>query len=139
MQMYPEGQNILIVIDDRECRGGVAQVLAADGFSVTMVAEGLAALRAISVQHYALIIAATQLPGSLDGKTTVRQARSRQPWLKALYITDHAARSLLDTSDVIVAPFERHELIGCVFELLQRATVDPDDLMRRARTALGSL
>ena len=83
--MYPEGQEILVVIDDRERRERVARILADEGFAVSAAAEGLAALRAIGARRYALVVAATRLPGSLDGATTVRQARSRQPWLKALY------------------------------------------------------
>src|SRR6185312_10379757 len=54
--------------------------------------------------------------------TTVRQARARQPWLKALYTVDAGAppeRRDPDTDDFIAAPFERCELLGCVFELLQ--------------------
>jgi DNA-binding response OmpR family regulator len=137
--MYPEGKEILVVIDDNEQRERVAQTLGNEGFQVTAAAEGLAALRAISARHYSLVIAAARLPGSLDGKTTVRQARARQPWLKALYIEDGAGwrdRSNPETDDVITIPFERHELIGCTFELLHRGITQADDLSRRARTAL---
>jgi DNA-binding response OmpR family regulator len=136
--MYPEGQEILIVIDDNEQRERVARTLGSEGFPVTTAAEGLTALRAIGTRNYAMVIAATRLPGSLDGKTTVRQARVRQPWLKALYIEDGAGwrdGSNPETDDVITTPFERHELIGCTFELLQRGTAETDDLSRRARTA----
>ena len=137
--MYPEGQEILVVIDDRERRERIAGILGNEGFAVTAAAEGLAALRAIGTQHYALVIAGTCLPGSLDGATTVRQARARQPWLKALYIEDGSARPErcgAGIDDVITAPFERHELIGCTFEMLQRGATGTDDLARRARTGL---
>ena len=137
--MYPEGQDILVVIDHSELRERVTRILGGEGFGVNAAAEGFAALRAASAQRYALIIAARQLPGSLDGPTTVRQARARQPWLKALYIDDAAAprpHGNPDIDDSIATPFERHELIGCTFELLQRRTADMADLSRRARTAL---
>jgi CheY-like chemotaxis protein len=137
--MYPEGQEILVVVDDRERRERAVRILANEGFAVTAAAEGLAALRAVGTQHYALIVAASRLPGSLDGPTTVRQARIRQPWLRALYIEERAnrpPRGNPDTDDVIAAPFERHELIGCAFELLQRDTAEMADLSRRARTEL---
>jgi CheY-like chemotaxis protein len=135
--MYLQGQEILVVVDEPERREWVARVLAEEGFAVIAVAEGLAALRAIGGQHFALIVAAARLPGSLDGTTTVRQARARQPWLKALYIEEGAGRrdrGNPDTEDVITAPFERHELIGCTFELLQRSTTEAADLARRVRT-----
>lgn len=137
--MYPEGQAILVVIDDDERRERVAHLLAGEGFAVTAAAEGFAALRAIGAERYAMIVAASRLPGSLDGATTVRRARARQPWLKALFIEHSVARrgrGYRDSDDFIGAPFERHELIGCVFELLQRDTGDSADLWRRARTEL---
>ena len=142
--MYPEGQEILLVVDDAESRERIAGILRDEGFAVTQAAAGLAALRAIGTQRFALVIADTRLPGSLDGRTTVRQARVRQPWLKALFIEGHcsegAARpagGIADSDDLIFAPFERHELIGCTFELLHRDAAATYDLARRARTALG--
>ncbi len=49
--MYPEGQEILVVIDDPERRGRVARVLGEEGFAITTAAEGLAALRAAGEQR----------------------------------------------------------------------------------------
>jgi len=141
--MYPEGQEILFVVEDAEYRQRSAAILRDEGFSVTEAAAGLAALRAIGAQRFALIVVAAHLPGSLDGRTTVRQARARQPWLKALFIEDYRAENRLhlpvdvpDSDDLIFAPFERHELIGCVFELLHRRDAACYDLARRARTTL---
>jgi DNA-binding response OmpR family regulator len=137
--MHLVGQEVLVVIDDRERRERVARTLANEGFPVTEAAQGLAALRSIGRQHYALIIAAARLPGSLDGPLTVRQARARQPWLKALFIDDRRGwhhRGDSDTDDFLTTPFERHELIGCTFELLHRPTAGTADLSRRVRTRL---
>ena len=137
--MYPDGQEVLVVIADHERRTQVTQTLRNEGFAVTTAAEGRTALRAIGARRYALIIAARHLPGSLDGPTTVRQARIRQPWLKALYVENQGQRPILgnpERDEVIAAPFERHELIGCIFELLQRDATDIADLSRRARTDL---
>jgi DNA-binding response OmpR family regulator len=138
--MYPEEQEILIVDDDAERRGRIERILTAEGFAVTVVAEGLAALRALGDRHFALIIAGLRLPGSLDGVTTVRQARARQPWLKALFTDHYGSRPSWDnrdTDDFIAAPFERRELIGCVFELLQRGpAVEAVQLARSLRADL---
>ncbi len=135
--MYPEGQEILVVIDDREKRERVARILGDEGFAVTAAAEGLAALRAIAGRRFAMAVAAMRLPGSLDGATTIRQARVKQPWLKVLFLDDSGIRrdrGNPDTDDFITAPFERHELIGCTFELLQRGVAASRDLSLRART-----
>jgi DNA-binding response OmpR family regulator len=137
--MYPEGQEILVVIDESGLRERVIRILSDEGFSITPAAEGLAALRAASVRRFALIVAKTRLPGSLDGATTARQMRIRQPWLKALYLEDAGSgrgRGNPDSEDFITLPFDRHELIGCTFEMLQRGTNSAADLARRARTGL---
>jgi len=137
--MYPEGQEILVVIDEPGLRERVMRTLADEGFAVTAAAEGLAALRAAGARRFALIVATARLPGSLDGATTARQMRMRQPWLKALYIEDaeiRRDRGNPDIEDFIAVPFGRHELIGCTFEMLQRGSASAADLSRRARTAL---
>ena len=137
--MYPDGQDVLVVVDNRGRRERIACILEDEGFTVTEAAEGLAALRAAGTRDYVLIVASARLPGSLDGTSTVRQARARQPWLKALYVEDGSerpGRGNPDTDDFIVTPFERHELIGCAFELLHRRSGEVADLMRRARTDL---
>jgi two-component system response regulator MprA len=137
--MYADGREILVV-HEPERRERIVRILAGEGFAMTAASEGLSALRAVGARHYSLIIASTGLPGSLDGATTVRRARQRQPWLKALYITDAANRPALanpETDDVITVEFQRWELLGCTFELLQREPMaDAADLVRRIRTEL---
>lgn len=137
--MYPENEGILVVDDDPARRRRMAQILADENFPVITTAEGLAALRAMSGRRFALIIAALRLPGSLDGVATARQARLRQPGIKALLVGDHGRWAVAaghDDDEFIATPIERWQLLGCVFELLQRR---PDaasaELARRARTA----
>jgi CheY-like chemotaxis protein len=136
--MFLEEQGILIVDDDPARRQRIARILAGEGFALAAAAAGLTALRALAERRFALIIVAPRLPGSLDAAATVRQACLRQPWLKALFISENGLRPSLGNracDDVISAPIPRWELIGCVFELLQRsATGDAAALARRART-----
>ena len=138
--MYPQGTDILVVVHEPQRRERIVRLLAGEGFAVSEAAEGLAALRTSAGHRFALIIAATDLPGSLDGAAVVRRMRQRQPWLKVLYTGEPVARSVLGHStgdDFIAAPFERHELIGCVFELLHRvAAAETADLARRMRAEL---
>ena len=138
--MYPEGREILVVDDNRERREHIARILADEGFTVAAAAEGLSALRVAGAKRFALAIAAVRLPGLLDGPTTLRQVRARQPGLRVLYIDDYAAlpeHRNPDTDDFIAAPFERRELLGCVFELLQRGDArTAPDLVCRVRTEL---
>jgi DNA-binding response OmpR family regulator len=122
--MYLDGREILVVVNEPERRERIVRILADEGFAVTASSEGLAALREIGARRYSLVVAGVDLPGSLDGPTTVRRARRRQPWLKALYTAQLTNRPPLgdpDADDFIAAPFERWELLGCTFELLHRA------------------
>jgi DNA-binding response OmpR family regulator len=137
--MYPDGQSVLIVDDDFGRRQSIERILAEEGFVVTGVSEGFAALRAAGKRRFALIIAAVDLPGTLDGVTTVRRLRTRQPRLKALFTGDFARGprwNSRDCDEFIAASFHRRELLGCVFELLQRNSLPSADLVRRSRLDL---
>jgi CheY-like chemotaxis protein len=136
--MYPAEQHILVVQNNAAARESIGHILCDEGFAVTAVAEGLAALRAVQRGNFDLIVAALDLPGTLDGLATVRQARARQPGLRALFTADFTPRKHWDDPDLddfIALPFHRRELLGCVFELLQRDVVPgAADLARRCRT-----
>jgi two-component system phosphate regulon response regulator OmpR len=122
-QMYPEGTQILVIDNDTRRRQLSERILIEEGFAVTAVSQGFSAIRAAESGRFALAIAAVSLPGTLDGLTTMRRLRARQPWLKALFTDDVALRPRppdLDCDDFIPAPFHRRDLLGCVFELLQR-------------------
>jgi two-component system phosphate regulon response regulator OmpR len=137
--MYPDGQSVLIVDHDLSRRQSIERILGEEGFVVTAVSEGFAALRAAGKRRFALIIAAVDLPGTLDGITTVRRLRARQPRLKALFTGEFARGprwSSRDCDEFIAAPFHRRELLGCVFELLQRDSLPGADLVRRSRLDL---
>jgi len=123
--MYPEDKHILVIDNDDIRRAVSKAVLTDEGFTVTAVPEGFSAIRAAEADHFALAIAAVGLPGMLDGTATVRQIRARQPWLKALFTGAVTARPQTTDEyrdDFIPTPFDRRELLGCVFELLQRST-----------------
>jgi DNA-binding response OmpR family regulator len=121
--MHPAGQHLLVVDHDPLRRGQVERILRAEGFEVTAVGEGLAAIRAAGERRFALSVAALGLPGSLDGPFTAQQLRARQPWLKALFLADAGERlhgPVRDCDDVVPWPCREGELVGCVFEMLQR-------------------
>ena len=135
--MYPDGHEILIIDDDAKRRELSERVLSEAGFVVTTVSEGFSAIRAAAGRRVALAIAAVELPGALDGRSTAHQIRVRQPWLKVLFTGDverfpwHRNR---DCDDFIAAPFDRRDLLGCVFELLQRPIEGGRTIYRDYRT-----
>ncbi len=121
--MYPEGKQILVIDDDTRRRQLIERILIEEGFAVTAVAQGFSAIRAAANGPFALAIAAVDLPGTLDGAATLRQIRARQHGLKALFTGDVVqSRRHPDRmgDDFIPSPFHRRDLLGCVFELLQR-------------------
>ena len=137
--MYPDRQQILIIDSEAKRRRLSERVLGEEGFAVTAVSEGLSAIRAADNSRFSLIIAAMGLPGTLDGPTTVRQLRARQPWLRALFTGDAAQRPQRpddDFDEFICAPFDHRDLLGCVFELLQREVSDEHG-GRRDRSRAG--
>jgi CheY-like chemotaxis protein len=138
--MYSEAHPILVVDHEPVRRERIAQILAEEGFPITTAADGLGALRLAGQRRFALIVAAAGLPGSLDGPATLRQARARQPWLKALFTGDAGGRPRWDNpdcDDFVAAPLRRRELLGCVFELLHRQSAPGGaGLERRYRAQL---
>jgi DNA-binding response OmpR family regulator len=121
--MHPAGQHILVVDHDPVRREQVERVLLDEGFQVITAGEGLAAIRVAGRRRFALIVAALGLPGTLDGPATAQQLRSRQPRLKALFTADAGERlhgPVRNCGDVVPWPCPRGELLGCVFEMLQR-------------------
>ena len=121
--MNPEQREILVIDGDERARALIEQTLAEQGFAVTAVGDGEAALRRIEAKPYALVVSEIRLPGSLDGMTTLRHARAEQPELKCLFTSRVAPAhpwNNVELEDFIAKPFRRRELVGCVFELLHR-------------------
>jgi two-component system, OmpR family, phosphate regulon response regulator OmpR len=122
--MDQEAQQILVIDNDTRRRQLCERALSEEGFRVTAVTEGFSAIRVAGSRRFALALAAVELPGSLDGLATLRQLRVRQPWVKALFTGKLSGWpwwwSVADSDEFIPSPFHRHDLLGCVFELLQR-------------------
>ena len=121
--MNPVLREILVIDGNERERTLIEHTLAEQGFTVTAVGDGDSALRRIETKPFALVVAEIRLPGSLDGMTTLQYARAQQPGLKCLFTSDFApARPWndVDLDDFIAKPFRRLELVGCVFELMQR-------------------
>ena len=121
--MYPAEKHILVIDSDTRRRLQTERLLRDEGLPVTAVGEGFSALRAAGMGRFELAVVALDLPGALDGGETLRQLRLRQPWLKALYVGPARAQPRWldpDREEFVAAPMHRRELLGCVFELLQR-------------------
>jgi two-component system OmpR family response regulator len=121
--MNPVQREILIIDGDEGARTLIGQILAEQGFAVTSVGDGSAALRWIEAKSFGLVITETRLPGPLDGIMMMRLARAQRPGLRCLFTSGFAfpmTSGNAEIDDFIAKPFHRRELVGCVFELLQR-------------------
>jgi DNA-binding response OmpR family regulator len=133
--MNPVEQQILVLDADAGERASIQQILAREGFEVTAVADGPSALRQIDAKPFALVVVEIWLPGPLDGMTTMRLARAKRPRLKCLFTSVVVPARLWGDDELdgfIAKPLDRRELLGCVFELLERGdnpeAATPQDL-----------
>jgi two-component system OmpR family response regulator len=121
--MSPVGRSILVVEDDERVRAIIEETLSEEGFAVTAVGDGAAALEAVERHDFALAVMEVSLPGGLDGIAAAQRARALRPALRCLFTARFPPGSVWDnpdSDDFITRPFDRRELLGCVFELLQR-------------------
>ena len=132
--------SILVVEDDKWTRDAVVAVLRQGGFNVRATASGWIALRMIRRKKFDLLVADIGLPGGLDGLELARYARLGDPALKCLFISggQHAVTDDPERDDFVGKPFRNRELLGCVWELLQRRVSAPplDWEVRQAERSL---
>lgn len=118
-------RRILIVDDEPEVRDYVAEVLREAGFVVAAARDGLEAMRKIEAgEQFDLVLTDIRMPG-LSGFELVRRAKQRSPDLRVLFMSGYPADYRIDPDreDFVPKPFRPLELLGCVFEILERKPV----------------
>ncbi len=116
--------HILVVDDERMVREVVARYLEREGFRVTAVGDGQAAIRALTSSPD-LIVLDLMLP-KVDGLEVLRRARaatnSAVVILTARGATDDRVTGLdLGADDYLAKPFSPRELVARVHAVLRRA------------------
>ncbi|BCX02209.1 MAG: DNA-binding response regulator [Candidatus Roseilinea sp.] len=123
--MTEASHHILVVEDDRAIARGLEFALKQEGFAVTVVETGEAALEAVRKQAIHLILLDARLPG-MSGFDVCRQLRAegkRQPILMVTARDEEVDKVLgleLGADDYIVKPFSLRELISRVRAALRR-------------------
>jgi two-component system OmpR family response regulator len=121
-------RRILVVEDDAEAAGHIADELATSGYQVDLAATGHEALRRGSVCDYAVITIDRMLP-DIDGIAVMRQLREAgiaSPFLiiSALGEVDERVRGLrAGGDDYLVKPFSFVELLARIEALGRRSDV----------------
>jgi two-component system, OmpR family, response regulator len=132
------GKVILVVEDDRDIRGLLADFLKREGFSVEVAEDGAAADRALVRVTPDLVILDLMLPGE-DGLSICRRLRARGaiPILMLTAKNDDIDRIVgleLGADDYLGKPFNPRELLARIRAILRRAegAARPDERRRRA-------
>jgi len=119
--------HILIIDDDQQIRMALRQVLEIADHEVTELADGTGAVAAYQEQQPDLVITDIIMPDQ-EGLATIVALQKVAPQLKIIAIS--GGGKLVDTSFLSVAerlgasrvlakPFDRHELMQIVAELLE--------------------
>jgi two-component system response regulator PilR (NtrC family) len=85
----PSRGAILIAEDEAAVRESLAEVLRDEGYEVTAVADGAAAMQALDAQEFDVAISDLRMPGA-DGLTVLSRAREVAPQTLVLLMTAHA-------------------------------------------------
>jgi len=126
-----ERPHVLIVDDDREIRGLLAQYLEKHDFRTTAVADGREMRRVLERSHVDLLVLDLMLPGE-DGLSLCRELRGRSQ-LPIIMLTargedvDRIVGLELGADDYIAKPFNPRELLGRIRAVLRRSAHAPRD------------
>jgi two-component system response regulator MprA len=121
------GVRVLLVDDDLAVRRMLDRTLAAEGFHVTVAADGGAALAAAERAAPDVIVLDVAMPG-MDGLAVCRRLRSRGLATPILMLTaraavpDRVAGLEAGADDYLVKPFAPEELVARLYALTRRHT-----------------
>ncbi|HYL02172.1 MAG TPA: response regulator, partial [Steroidobacteraceae bacterium] len=126
-----ERPHLLIVDDDHEIRGLLAQYLEKHEFRTTAVGDGREMRRVLERSHVDLLVLDLMLPGE-DGLSLCRELRTRSQ-LPIIMLTargedvDRIVGLELGADDYLAKPFNPRELVGRIRAILRRAAHAPRD------------
>ena len=118
-------RRILVAEDDRKIAAVLADYLHAEGYEVTIVGDGLAAVGSVQAQAPAAVLLDLSLP-QLDGVEVCRRVRtfSAVPIIMVTARVDEVERLLglsIGADDYICKPFSPKEVMARLNALLRRA------------------
>jgi len=131
--------SIVIAEDDRDVRESVTRALELEGYSVTAVGDGSAALEVAAADGVDLLILDLGMP-NVDGLTVCRRLRSAGSRIPILVLTartevsDRVSGLDAGADDYLPKPFSLDELFARIRSMLRRSTYGEDDTEPREVT-----
>ena len=135
-------QRILIVEDEIDLAQILADYLKRDGFAVTVIADGLAAMAELRQSPPDLLLLDLMLPG-MDGLSILRELR-RTSELPVILVTakveeiDRLIGLELGADDYICKPYSPREVVARVKTVLRRTQLPTEAASPQAHAATGS-
>ncbi|WP_240695166.1 response regulator [Corallincola luteus] len=134
---------ILIIDDDRALCELLAELLALDGYELTMVHDGKLGLAKARTTQFDLILLDVMLPG-LNGMAVLKELRQHQdtPVLMLTARGEETDRVLgleFGADDYLPKPFSDRELLARMRAILRRTNVSKSDEPTSDRLSVGEL
>jgi two-component system alkaline phosphatase synthesis response regulator PhoP len=124
--MSQPGRRVLVVEDEPSLQLTLRDRLEAEGYDVTVIGDGEAALESCARQPFDVVLLDVALPGR-DGFEVCRELRARGTNVPILMLTarsqlvDRVVGLKLGADDYLTKPFEMAELLARLEALLRRA------------------
>jgi two-component system response regulator MprA len=124
---------LLLAEDDRGVRDSLVRALELEGYRVTAVHDGAAALDAVRTEQPDLVLLDVMMP-VLDGLTACRVLRSERNRVPILMLTartetgDRVAGLDAGADDYLAKPFALDELLARIRALLRRSQYPEEDI-----------
>src|SRR5512142_2068366 len=131
------GEKILVVDDEDMIRDLCYHILSDEGYQVSMVSNGAAALEELGRTPVDLLITDIKMPG-IDGLELFERVKARNLDLVTIFITGHgtldtAIESLMRGVDgFVLKPFTQEELLGAAARAINSSRLKKENIRLKA-------